>query len=336
MKANFCTLFNSNYLSRGLVMYDSLLKTCDNFHLYVFAFDNDCHQFLSSQCYEHLTVISLKQFEDPALLEVKAQRTAAEYCWTCTPSSILYCLNTFNLESCTYIDADLFFYNDPRILIQEMGDKSVLITEHRYTKVYDQVEQSGKYCVQFMTFKATEAGMQVLRWWRDRCLEWCFARTEDGKFGDQKYLDDWTQRFEGVHVLANLGGGVAPWNVQQYEFSQNSKNITAIEKSTGKQFDVIFFHFHEVKFYENNIVSYSPYACSKSVFKIFYNHYTKLLIETKAKVFSVDSTFDSNGTLGKSPFLPMNIITALKFFLAFLLYGRDFKKRMSEYHFYKI
>ena len=80
----------------------------------------------------------------------------------------------------------------------------------------------------------------------------------------------------------------------------------------------------------------TPYAFSKSVFKIFYNHYTKLLIETKAKVFSVDPTFDSNGTLGKSPFLPMNIITVLKFFLAFLLLGRDFKKRMSEYHFYKI
>ena len=320
-------------------MYDSLLKTCDNFHLYVFAFNNDCYQFLSSQVYEHLTIISLKQFEDPALLEVKTLRSATEYCWTCTPSSILYCLNTFNLESCTYIDADLFFYGDPRILIQEMGDKSVLITEHRYTKEYDQLAISGKYCVQFITFKANDQGMQVLKWWRDRCLEWCYARVEDGKFGDQRYLDDWPQRFEGVHELSHLGGGVAPWNLQQYDFFQNSQNITAIEKSTGKEFNLIFFHFHGVKFYENNMVSYFPYSCSKSVLKIFHNQYIKLLMESKSEVFSIDPSFDSNGTFGKSPFPPMNIIRALKFFIAFLIFGRDFKnfkKSMSEYHYYKM
>jgi len=320
-------------------MYDSLLKTCDNFHLYVFAFNNDCYQFLRSQVYEHLTVISLKHFEDPALLEVKTLRSASEYCWTCTPSSILYCLNTFNLESCTYIDADLFFYGDPRILIQEMGDKSVLITEHRYTKEYDQLAISGKYCVQFMTFKANEQGMQVLKWWRDRCLEWCYARVEDGKFGDQKYLDDWPQRFEGIHELSHLGGGVAPWNLQQYDFYQNSQNITAIEKSTGKEFNLIFFHFHGVKFYENNMVSYAPYSCSKKVLKIFHNQYIKLLIESKSKVFSIDSSFDSNGTLGKSPLPPMNIIRVLKIFITFLIFGIDFKnfkKSMSEYHYYKM
>lgn len=317
-------------------MYDSLLKCCDDFHLYVIAFDSDCYRFLKSQALKHLTIISLQEFEDPTLLEVKLHRSAGEYCWTCTPSSILYCLKTFKLDSCTYIDADLFFYNDPRILIHEMGDKSVLITEHRYTKEYDQQAISGKYCVQFMTFKANVQGLQVLSWWRDRCLEWCFARVEDGKFGDQKYLDDWTERFDGVHELAHLGGGIAPWNFQQYEFLKNGDHIYAIEKSTRHVFDVIFFHFHEVKLYENSVVSYSPYSCSKSVFKIFYNQYTKLLLESSAKISSIDPRLNSNGNLGKSPFPPRNIFIVLKFLAGFMIYGRDFKKRISEYHYYKI
>jgi hypothetical protein len=68
-------------------------------------------------------------------------------------------------------------------------------------------------------------GMAVLNWWRDRCIEWCYARSEEGKFGDQKYLDDWTTRFDSVHVLEHLGGGIAPWNVQQYSFYRDKDAI---------------------------------------------------------------------------------------------------------------
>ncbi len=42
---NFCTLFDSRYMSRGMAMYESLKKHCNNFHLYIFAFDDPCYNF---------------------------------------------------------------------------------------------------------------------------------------------------------------------------------------------------------------------------------------------------------------------------------------------------
>src|SRR5213075_3097505 len=106
------------------------------------------------------------------------------------------------------------------------------------------------YCVQFMCFKNNEDGLTALKWWRERCLEWCYNRVEDGKFGDQKYLDDWPERFSGiVWELKNIGGGVAPWNVQQYKFIKANKNkISGIEKNTGDNFELVFFHFHALSF----------------------------------------------------------------------------------------
>ncbi len=222
---NFVTLFNSGYLTRGLVLYQSLEKQCSSFHLYIVAFDTATFEYFKTNPQKYLTVISLEQFEDDELKRVKPTRSVAEYCWTCTASTILYCITNFKLSNCTYIDADMSFYSDPKVLVDEMGNDSVLITEHRYTAKYDQSITSGKYCVQFVTFKNTEDGMTVLNWWRNACIDWCYNRVEDGKFGDQKYLDSWTTKFKGVHELNHLGGGIAPWNVQQYNFSKKNDKI---------------------------------------------------------------------------------------------------------------
>jgi hypothetical protein len=70
-----------------------------------------------------------------------------------------------------------------------------------------------------MTF-SRDGGESVRKWWEERCIEWCFARHEDGKFGDQKYLDDWPIRFEDfVHVLEDKELIQAPWNATRFPFA---------------------------------------------------------------------------------------------------------------------
>lgn len=298
---NYCTLFDTNYLTRGLAMYESLLKYTHDFHLYIFSFDDYCTSILKDLNLEKVTIVTLKEFEDDQLLAVKKARTVAEYCWTCTPSVILYSIQNFNLESCTYLDADIYFFSDPSVLIEEMGDKSVLITEHRYTPDYDLTETSGKYCVQFMCFKNDSNGLNVLNWWRDRCLEWCHARFEDGKFGDQKYLDDWTIRFEGVHELQHLGGGMAPWNIQRY----NLKKI---------DFDIVFYHFHGLKIISRKRVELGGYRLTSLDLDTFYKPYLRHLFEIGKKLNLIKKDYDFNPP-HKIPFhwkMPIWIIKRIK------------------------
>lgn len=289
---NFCTLFNSAYLSRGLTMYSSLEKYCPKFHVYILAFDDSCFQALKDLGLKHATIISLKDFENEDLLRVKPERTLGEYCWTCTPSIIWYCLHSFSLNHCTYVDADLMFFDDPQVLFDEMEGDSVLITDHHYSSEYDQTEINGRYCVQFVTFINDSRGLKVLEWWKDACIEWCFNRAEDGKFGDQKYLDCWTERFNGVHELKHLGGGVAPWNVQQYTFKRKGKKIFGRELTTKKDFTLIFYHYHDFRYCEENVFALTAvlYRIEPDVVVKIYKPYVKRLLKEEARVKAYSAT----------------------------------------------
>jgi hypothetical protein len=282
-KLNFCTLFDSNYLLRGLSLIDSLCRNENSFHLYILAMDETAGNFLTQQAFPNVTVIKLADFETPEILSVKSSRSKGEYCWTCTPFVVDFCLDKFQLDHCTYLDADIYFFSSPRILIEEVGNKSVLITKHNYSPQYDQSEVSGIYCVQFMYFKNSQAGREALSWWKDRCLEWCYARYENGKFGDQKYLDDWLTRFNEVHELEHLGGGVAPWNIQRYSVLQKTPLFLRLRKS-DKTAECIFYHFHALKLYSSGACDLGTYKISSDVVRSIYTPYLASIETNKAKV----------------------------------------------------
>ena len=234
------------------------------------------------------------------------------------------------------------FYTNPSVLVNEMRDKSVLITSHRYTTEYDQSIASGKYCVQFVTFKNTQEGLQVLNDWRNACIDWCYARVEDGKFGDQKYLDYWPSKYVCIHELENLGGGVAPWNMQQYSFFKDETKIMGKEKSTERIFQLVFFHFHGLKIYEDNIVHLtgSLYEMSNNVRELIFKSYVKNLVAINQQLKKVG--INPIGNTGKAPAKPLNYVLLLKIYLAGLkesmknLFGAYLIKQKAHSHFFNV
>lgn len=276
----FCTLFNHGYLSRGLTMLKSLEReTKQPYRMFVLAMDELTGNILTQFSLPNVTVISLKDFENADLLGVKSGRTIAEYCWTCTPAIIRYCIQKFELPECTYLDADLYFLNDPQILISEVNQsgKSVLITPHNYTPYFDQSEYSGVYCVQFMYFKNDRGGLTVLNDWYDKCIEWCFHRLEDGKLGDQKYLDHWPTDFRlYVHELVHYGPA-APWNIQKYNLFKRDGKLWL--KYHGVSNELVFYHFHSLCILENQKVFYGAYPLDHLAVKWIYEPYVSELID---------------------------------------------------------
>lgn len=257
-------------------MYESLKENSNDFHLYIFAFDTLAHEILLKLRLDNTTIISLKEFENEALLNIKNTRTKAEYCWTSTSSVIEYIFNNYNVDSCTYLDADIFFYNSPKILLDEMtDDKTVLITEHRYSKfarIFER-KRAGRFCVQFITFTNAKDSRDILKKWISQCIDWCYARYEANKFGDQKYLDNWPDEYKNIHILEHPGGGIAPWNAGQYKFIKDDGKILVIGSAGKNKFEVIFFHFHNVKILSDGNADLGWNRLQKNVVDLFYLPY---------------------------------------------------------------
>jgi hypothetical protein len=297
-------------------MYESLKKVTADFHLYIFGFDDVTCAVIDKMNLEYVTIIPLKDFETPDLLEVKKSRTIAEYCWTCTPSTISYVLEKFKVPNCTYIDSDLCFYSDPSILIRELeqNGKSVLITEHRFStipRLYEE-KRAGKFCVQFITFLNEEESMKVLESWRTKCIEWCYARYEDGKFGDQKYLDAWPDTYSNIHILEHHGGGIAPWNLTQYKFRKGLESISGKIKKNGALFDVIFYHYQYVRFMEGGLCDIGWYYISAVNRNIFYKPYLHKIIKIENQIRILNSDYRRGLSVFKTGSLKNIIKAALK------------------------
>ena len=239
----FCTYFDINYLPRALAMYNSLVQHCDEFHVYMLCFDDLSVAHLNGLNLKHATVIPLAVFEagDDRLVATRKDRTRLEYYYTCGPSLPLYVLKNYpDIDIITYLDADLCFYSDPEPLIQEIEGYSIGITVHNFPE-YRQAPATGKYNVGWLSFRRDANGIACLQWWREKCIEWCYERFENGKYADQLYLDEWPILFKGVKILEHKGANVAAWNVADYKIYEENNRVMI------SGFPLIFYHYHGFK-----------------------------------------------------------------------------------------
>ena len=140
----------------------------------------------------------------------------------------------------TYVDADLWFFSDVGPLLAEIGSASVAVTEHRYAPHLRSLEANGRFCVQWVTFRRDKEGLACLGRWRRQCLEWCHHRVEEGRMGDQKYLDEWPRLYRSCHVVQHVGAGVAPWNYVRYDIREAPDGTIRVDGEP-----LIFYHFHQ-------------------------------------------------------------------------------------------
>ena len=249
---HYVTLFDSLFLPQGIALHASMQRHIIKYTLWVLCVDDCTYEMLANLKLPNMRLLQLSKIETAELLSVKTSRSKGEYCWTLSPFAPKFVFDTdLSIGRVTYLDADVWFRKDPKPIFDEFtaSGKQVLITDHAYAAEYDLSATSGQYCVQFIIF-TREGGEIVRKWWEDRCIEWCYARFEDGKLGDQMYLDHWPSKFEDlVHVLENKELALAPWNATRIPYGNS-----------------IFYHFHGLR-----ILSEKKLAIGAHIYKLSQN-----------------------------------------------------------------
>ena len=222
-------------------MYTSLVRhASDDVRIFVLGFDADVQQILEELALPGIVPVALSDFEsgDDALMAARANRSQVEYYFTCTPSLLLYVFDQYpDIDQLIYIDADLFFYSSTAPLLDEIGESPIAVIPHRYSPAWEKYSDRGRFNVAFLTFRKCDEAFACLAWWRERCLEWCYDRCEEGRFGDQGYLDWWPELFPSTQIVDHIGADVAPWNIENYGVELRNSLVTV------DGVPLVFYHF---------------------------------------------------------------------------------------------
>ena len=187
-----------------------------------------------------MRVVRLDELEaaEPRLPDAKRDRSRVEYYFTCGPAFLERTLTQLPRGEClSYVDADLYFFSSPEPLEREMQGHSIGVVEHRFSRRNAALLAVGRFNVGWLSFRHDASGLACVRWWKERCLEWCADRIEGERYADQKYLDRWPDLFDGVRVIRHPGANVAPWNADHLGVHVKEDRLFVDDEP------LIFYHF---------------------------------------------------------------------------------------------
>jgi hypothetical protein len=273
---NICSLSDINYLSRFLVLYESLINLKIKNKLYLLALDNKILSYLNKKKYKNLIIIKLSDLEKKYhnLKKAKKNRSKIEYYFTLSPFLIKYVKEVFSINNCYYIDADIIFLKNFKTQNKFFLKKSICIIKQNWKEKY------GKYNVGliYFNFRYKET-LRIVNKWSDNCIKWCYDRCENGKYADQKYLDDWPNQGKSILILDPVNSVLSPWDLKD-------ASVLIFKKKS------FAFHYHDLEIINKNLFStgigkYHKIICRKLV-KNFYlkNIVLQLLAKENIKLNS--------------------------------------------------
>ena len=293
MESVYCTVLTKSRLYQFLALIVSLKKVGPRrFRFFALCVDDESYNLLKKLNWKGITVFHDREL-DESIFSLKKERQIHEYCWTLKAIFLELVLTKYpEVQRVTYMDSDLYFWENPELIFNEQPDCSVLLSkEEKYKPEWKPnfirrvTKLTGEYNSGFISFKRDEMGTACLTWWKGKTVEACKIDPRKGIFGDQKYLNDMPQLFSNICDIVTEGVNIGPWNYRKYTFSKKDGHVYI------DQFPLIFYHFSGVRIVKRNdqvALVHTSEENTPFVFKVYHKLLTKLYMLVK----QIDPDFD--------------------------------------------
>ena len=276
---NFAVVISKYYASRCLTLIESILKY--DVKIYVLCFDKKTLQIINKSINsKKVTAIHFNKvlnFDRSLKVAIK-DRKLIDKIVTSRPIFLKLLFKKFKLRDIFLLDSDIFFFSNPVKINKYIKGAAVAFCKHNFSRNNNKLSKKyGKYNGGFIYVKSNINGFDFLNKWSLLCKKWCQFDSINGKFSDQKYLEDLSTSVKNVKILNKPEINLAPWNLEGKIIKFNEENITVNKKK------LIFFHFHGLRqiskrFFILGIENYD-FTITNKIKKILFYEYVKSLSE---------------------------------------------------------
>jgi hypothetical protein len=177
----------------------------------------------------------------------------------------------------------MYILGDISSEIENLGN-NIGITLHNFSESNDFLNVYGKYNVCFQSFPNTIESMKCVNFWKQNCLDYCGDKLDlNGRYADQKYLDEWKDQFQNVVEFKFPEIGVAPWNLDRFEFQNINSKIYV------DNIEVKCYHFHAFrirnKYYAIHNINQYVQKIDKFIIQLYFKYWEHL--STKSELSDI-------------------------------------------------
>ena len=236
----FCTIISPDYLPFAQCLHANLRQWDASVELHVLVTGQRPAEDLKGMHFYEASQLHSTYTDD--LLDQYAGMND-NLRWSLKPVFILFLLQRY--EKIMYIDADLYFFQDPSFLFKLLDRYSIVLTPHDAPS--DPFEQEEKFRMNFLAGLYNAGCVPVdrqatpsLHWWAKACLYKTAIDTANGFYVDQRYLDLIPVLDEKAGIVHHKGCNVGSWNMESRARVVQSNGEVLINGTDP----IVFIHFN--------------------------------------------------------------------------------------------
>lgn len=289
MKIAF-TLCSNNYLAQAKTLGDSFIKFNPQYEFIIGLIDKKNPE-ISYSYFEPYLILPVSDLQIQTFADLIQKYNVVEFNTAVKPFYFSYLFQKYNPLHILFFDPDILFFSDIDEVDNIFEFNDILLTPHLLKAKSNEVPSFetlllnvGVYNLGFLGLKYSEQVVELLRWWQERMIRYCYIDFCNGLFVDQVWANLFPCYFEKIKIWKNEGCNIGYWNLDERYLTIKSESSYLV----NEKFDLKFFHFSNYNPDKPDIISkWSKLSfADRPDLHPIHNYYNKLLIENKYVFFS--------------------------------------------------